>query len=258
VDDVRRVTVAAAADSTVAVALADGVRVNPQDQLKYVWIAPGSFTMGCSPGDDDCTDPEKPAHQVTLSKAFWIGQTEVTVGAFKRSVQAGSGRMPPVAPKLDKGWKKDSFPIVDVTWDEASHYCSWAGGRLPTEAEWEYAARGGNPQARYGGLSMVAWFKENAGDQTHEVASKLPNVYGLYDMLGNVWEWANDWYDPHYYQGGPAQDPGGPTGGQEKVLRGGAWIVEPKLVRVSDRYNLKPDARSDYFGFRCVWEPKNP
>jgi formylglycine-generating enzyme required for sulfatase activity len=148
--------------------------------------------------------------------------------------------------------------MVDVIWDEANQYCAWAGGRLPTEAEWEYAARGGSPQARYGDLGAIAWSKDNAGNQTHEVAAKLANGFGLYDTLGNVWEWVNDWYDPNSYQSGAAQDPAGPPTGQEKVLRGGSWIVDPKLLRVSDRYSIKPDARSDYFGFRCVWEPKTP
>lgn len=258
VDDSRSVVVAAGTETPVEVALADGVRVNPQDAVKYVWIAPGNFMMGCSLGDNECSDPEKPAHQVTLRKAYWIGQTEVTVGAYKRFVEAMKAKMPPAAPKLDRGWKKDSFPMVNVIWNEANQYCAWAGGRLPTEAEWEYAARGGNAQARYGNLSEIAWSKDNAGNQTHEVAAKLANGYGLYDTLGNVWEWVSDWYDPNYYQSGATQDPSGPETGQEKVLRGGSWIVDPKLLRVSDRYSIKPDARSDYFGFRCVWEPKTP
>ena len=258
VDDSRSVVVPTGAETSVEVALADGVRVNPQDALKYVWIAPGTFLMGCSPGDGDCADPEKPAHPVTLGKAYWIGQTAVTVGAYKRFTEAAKTKLPPVAPKLDRGWKKDGFPMVDVVWDEANQYCTWAGGRLPTEAEWEYAARGGSPQARSGDLSAIAWSKENAENRTHEVAGKLANGYGLYDMLGNVWEWVNDWYDPNYYQSGANQDPSGPSAGQERVLRGGSWIVDPKLLRVSDRYSYKPDARSDYFGFRCVWEPKTP
>ena len=258
VDDSRSVIVAAGTETPVEVALADGVRVNPQDALKYAWIAPGNFMMGCSPGDNECSDPEKPAHQVTLRRAYWIGQTEVTVEAYKRFVEAAKAKMPPVAPKLDRGWKNGSFPVVDVTWEEANQYCTWAGGRLPTEAEWEYAARGGSPQARYGDLSEIAWSKENAGNQTHEVAAKLANGYGLYDTLGNVWEWVSDWYDPNYYQSGATQDPSGPETGQEKVLRGGSWIVDAKLLRVSDRYSIKPDTRSDYFGFRCVWVPKTP
>ena len=258
VDGLRSINVFADLETEVQVELADGVRVNPQDTLSYVWIAPGTFMMGCSPGDNDCADPEKPAHQVTLHKAYWIGQTEVTVGAYKRFVEAEKAKMPPAAPKLNRGWKNDNLPMVDVIWNEANQYCAWAGGRLPTEAEWEYAARGGSPQARYGDLSATAWSKDNAENQTHAVAAKLPNGYGLYDTLGNVWEWVNDWYDPNFYQSGAAQDPAGPATGQEKVLRGGSWIVDPKLLRVSDRYSIKPDARSDYFGFRCVWEPKTP
>jgi sulfatase modifying factor 1 len=258
VDDSQSVVVTAGGETPVEVALADSLRVNAQDGLKYVWIAPGKFMMGCSPGDNDCYDTEKPAHEVTLGKAYWIGQTEVTAGAYKRFVEATKRKMPTVPLKLYRRWTDDNSPIVDVIWDEANQYCAWEGGRLPTEAEWEYAARGGSPQARYGDLDTIAWTKENSGSQTHDVAGKMANGYGLFDMLGNVWEWVNDWYDPHYYQSAAAQDPSGPTTGQEKVLRGGSWVVDSKLLRVSDRYSYKPDARSDFFGFRCVWEPKTP
>ena len=258
VDDSQSVVVVAGTEKRMEVELADAVRVNPQDALKYVWIAPGDFMMGCSPGDNDCSAPEKPAHRVTLPKAYWMGQTEVTVEAYKRFVDAAKAKMPPAAPKLYRGWGNGTLPMVNVIWDEARQYCAWAGGRLPTEAEWEYAARGGSPQARYGTLNEIAWSKENAGNQTHSVATKLANGYGLYDMLGNVWEWVNDWYDPNYYQSAPALNSLGPATGQEKVLRGGSWIVDPKLLRVSDRYSIRPDSRSDYFGFRCVWEPKAP
>ncbi len=258
VDDSHSITVTAGAETPVQVTLADSVRPNPQDTLPYVWIAAGQFQMGCSLGDSNCTAPENPPHSVTISKAFWIGQTEVTVGAYKHYADSAKASMPPVAPKQDRGWKKVAYPIVDITWDEARQYCAWAGGRLPTEAEWEYAARGGSTQARYGDLNTIAWFKDNAGSQTHAVGGKQPNAYGLFDMLGNVWEWVNDWYDPVYYASSPAQDPPGPAIGTERVLRGGSWIVDPKLLRASDRYSIKPDARSDYFGFRCVWEPKAP
>ncbi len=257
-DDTRSIVVTSGTETRVEVALADAVRENPQDGLKYAWIAPGNFTMGCSPGDTGCSDPEKPAHQVTLTAGYWIGQTEVTVGAYKRFTATGKVKLPRAAPKLDRGWKKDNFPIVDITWDESNQYCAWAGGRLPTEAEWEYAARGGSLEARYGALGEIAWNKDNAENHTHEGAGKLANAYGLFDTLGNVWEWVSDWYDPKYYQTSPAQNPPGPAAGQEKVLRGGSWIVDPKLLRVSERYAIQPDARSDYFGFRCVWEPKAP
>ena len=256
VDDARSITVAGGAETPVQVALADGVRVNPQDGLKYVWIAPGNFMMGCSPGDNGCAAPEKPAHRVNFSKPFWIGQTEVTVAAYKRFVAAANAKMPPVSPKIDRGWKNGNLPIVDVTWAEADQYCNWIGGKLPTEAEWEYAARGGSLLPRYGDLSTIAWSKENAGNQTHEVAAKTPNAFGLFDTLGNVWEWISDWYDPNYYQTSPNQNPAGPATGSEKVLRGGSWIVDSTLLRVSDRYSIQPGARSDFFGFRCVWKPQ--
>lgn len=257
-EDSRSIVVASSQETRVEVALADAVRENPQDGLKYAWIPPGDFTMGCSPGDNDCADPEKPAHQVALPGGYWIGQTEVTVGAYKRFTATGKVKLPPAAPKLNRGWKKDNFPIVNMTWDEANQYCAWAGGRLPTEAEWENAARGGSLEARYGTLDAIAWDKDNAENHTHEGAGKLANAYGLFDTLGNVWEWVSDWYDPKYYQTSPAQNPPGPAAGQEKVLRGGSWIVDSKLLRVSERYAVEPTARSDYFGFRCVWEPKAP
>ena len=258
VDDSRNITVAAGGETRITAALVDGVRVNPLDGLKYVWIAPGTFLMGCSPGDNDCASPEKPAHAVTLANAWWIGQTEVTVGAYKQFADKAKVPMPMEAPKLYRGWSTAGLPMVDVTWQEANKYCSWAGGRLPTEAEWEYAARGGSPQARYGNLVDIAWTKANAANQTHPVAGKLPNAYWLYDTLGNVWEWVSDWYDANDYPSGAVADPTGPASGGEKVLRGGSWIVDAKLLRVSDRYSIKPDARSDFFGFRCVWTPKTP
>ncbi len=258
VDDSRNITIAAGAELPVTVTFADAVQTNPQDGLKYVWIAPGNFLMGCSPGDNDCADSEKPAHPVTLSNSYWIGQTDVTVAAYKQYAQAAKVKMPPTAPKPYHGWSNGSLPMVDVIWDEANQYCAWAGGRLPTEAEWEYAARGGSPQARYGDPTAIAWLKENAANRTHEVAAKLPNGMGLYDTLGNVWEWVSDWFDPNYYQSGAAQNPTGPATGQGRVLRGGAWIVDTKLIRVSDRSSNTPDARSEFFGFRCVWQPKTP
>ena len=108
-------------------------------------------------------------------------------------------------------------------------------GDCPTEAEWEYAARGGSTGARYGSLGEVAWYNENSESKTHPVGERRANGFGLYDMLGNVWEWANDWYDPNYYQNSPSQDPKGPTSGTLRVLRGGAWISGAGNVRVSGR-----------------------
>jgi formylglycine-generating enzyme required for sulfatase activity len=251
------------------------VRENSKDGLKYVWIAPGTFMMGCSPGDDECSDFEKPPHQVTLSKGFWIGQTEVTVAAYKRFAgQAGRG-MPP-ASSFNSGWANDNLPIVSVTWNEAHDYCTWAGGRLPTEAEWEYAARAGSTSARYGPLDEIAWSADDSGRQRldseriwkedqahylkrlndngnglHEVGQKRANGFGLFDMLGNVWEWVNDWYDQNYYQNSPSQDPSGPASGQSRVLRGGSWAGAPRGVRVSGRNWSSPGGRNGVGGVRC-------
>jgi formylglycine-generating enzyme required for sulfatase activity len=226
------------------------VRVNPNDGLKYVWVPPGAFMMGCSPGDSECDDNEKPPHQETVTKGFWLGQTEVTVGAYKRFA-AGTGKAMLPGPDFNGGSVNDRMPIVNVTWDDAHDYCTWAGGRLPTEAEWEYAARAGSTQARYGDLDEIAWHASNIGGQAHVVAQKRANGFGLYDMLGNAQEWVNDWYDQSYYQDGQSQDPSGPTSGQERVLRGGSWGDFTRHVRVSCRVGLFPAVSYDNLGFRC-------
>ncbi|MGB9485980.1 MAG: SUMF1/EgtB/PvdO family nonheme iron enzyme, partial [Terriglobia bacterium] len=249
-------TVRAAQKPRVDVPLAELVptpgaaRVNPKDGLKYVWIRPGTFMMGCSPGDNECGADEKPPHQVTITKGFWLGQTEVTVGAYKRFA-AATGREMPNAPYFNSGWANDTMPIVMVNWNDAHDYCAWARGRLPTEAEWEYAARGGSTGARYGPIDEVAWYYNNSGQKTREVGQKRANAFGLYDMLGNVDEWVNDWLDINYYQNSPSQDPSGPTSGGLRVLRGGSWVVFPRSVRVSDRLLGNPVSRFDHFGFRC-------
>jgi formylglycine-generating enzyme required for sulfatase activity len=228
-------------------------RVNPKDGLKSVWIPPGTFTMGCSPGDSECFDSEKPAHRVAISKGFWIGQTVVTVGAYKRFTAVADQQMPP-APNSNSGWTKENMPITYVSWDDSQAYCQWSGGRLPTEAEWEYAARAGSTEARYGPLDDIAWYSNNSGGGTREVAQKRANGFDLYDTLGNVWEWVSDWYDANYYQNSPSQDPSGPGSGQFRVLRGGFWDFSPRYVRVSFRGTYIPAFRGDFTGFRCVEE----
>lgn len=217
-----------------ALPTAGTVQENPKDGLKYVWIPPGTFMMGCSAGDNGCFDDEKPSHQVTVSKGYWLGQTEVTVGAYKGYVGSAGGKMPP-APTYNRGWANESMPVVGVSWDDAETYCRWAGGRLPTEAEWEYAARGGSTESRYGNPEGIAWHADNSSHRPHEVGLKQANGYGLYDMLGNLWEWVNDWYDEDYYQNSPPQDPTGPSSGEKRVLRGLSWYDSPNLFRVSIR-----------------------
>jgi formylglycine-generating enzyme required for sulfatase activity len=261
---------------------AGGVRENSRDGLKYVWIPAGTFLMGCSPGDPGCVDDEKPAHNVTLAQGFWIGQTEITVAAYKRFVAATGSSMPPEpkfdAKSLNPGWQDDAMPMVNLNWANAQDYCRWAGGRLPTEAEWEYAARGGTNFARYDKLDDVAWYADNSGqapidstamwnenqktyfqrlgqngDGLHQVAQKRPNAYGLFDMLGNASEWVRDFYDPHYYQSSPTEDPPGPATGTQRILRGWCWFNSPFTIRVSHRGPSDPAIQGNACGARCVW-----
>jgi formylglycine-generating enzyme required for sulfatase activity len=225
---------------------------NSRDGLKYLWIAPGDFEMGCSPGDRECRSDEKPFHRVSLSRGFWLGQTPVTVAAYKRfgkttGRQATGGRE-------SKDSIRDNLPVVMVSWEDAQAYCGWIGGRLPTEAEWEYAARGGSTEARYGPLDGIAWYYHNSGSGIHPVAEHTPNKFGLYDMLGNVWEWVADWYGGTYYRASPAVDPKGPADGADHVLRGGDWVSNPQDVRVSRRATTKTPSGTPGVGFRCVWE----
>ena len=169
------------------------------------------------------------------------------------------------------------MPIVDVTWNDAYGYCAWAGGRLPTEAEWEYAARAGSTAARYGDLDEIAWYADNSGRQRldsirlwkeaahvsyskrlnengnnmHDVGQKRANGFGLYDMLGNVEEYVNDWYGR--YKDSPSQDPTGPASRGFRVLRGGSWDLPPRVARASNRdLSLEPqEGTSTNWGFRC-------
>jgi len=241
-------------------------KVNPKDGLTYLWIPAGSFTMGCSPGDYECSDDEKPAHQVTITHGFWMGQTQVTQEAYER-----------VAGSNPSNFKGPKLPVENINWNDAQGYCVAAGMRLPTEAEWEYAARAGSTQARYGSLDAIAWYADNSGNQrldsaeiwrtdqanygarltdngnsTHPVGQKQPNAWKLYDMLGNVVQWTADWYVANYYGGQDSQDPQGPPGGQQRVLRGGSWNVTPRYARVSGRDGSVPEYRSFSIGVRCA------
>jgi formylglycine-generating enzyme required for sulfatase activity len=214
-------------------------KVNRADGLTYAWISPGSFRMGCSLGDSECFDNEKPAHTVTITRGFWIGQTPVTQAAYSKVM--GS------SPSTYHGAQ---LPAEEVTWDDAKAYCERVKMRLPTEAEWEYAARGGTTGARYAAIKDIAWYNANAASATHAVAQKEPNAFGVYDMLGNVREWAADWYGP--YDAADATDPKGPRTGEFRVGRGGSWYDSPQIARASSRGNNGRGCGPACHGFRCA------
>ena len=216
-------------------------KVNPKDGLRYVWIPPGSFTEGCSPGDKECYEDESPTHKITLTRGFWLSQTEVTHAAFQKLMDYN--------PSIFEG---PNLPVESVSWNEADQYCQKIGGRLPSEAEWEYAARAGTTGARYGNLDDIAWYWNNSNYMSHPVAQKKPNAFGLYDMLGNVVEWTHTWYSVEHNV--ETINPTGPSTAEYKSLRGGGWWDEPDLVRASYRRRFETGDEDYNIGFRCVSE----
>ena len=236
---------------------------NKADRLMYVYIPPGKFWMGCAPASEDqCKPEEKPRHPVEITKGFWLGQTEVTNDAYMRF----DPKFKPKKSGTNPG-KQGNLPVVAISWEEAQKYCQWAGGRLPTEAEWERASRGGKddevyPFADFATSRDKANFAGKAGNDRFEFLAPVqqfdPNAYNLYDMAGNAWEWVEDWYSPTYYQEvskpAPARDPHGPEQGQKHVARGGGWFSDPKIhLRISYR---KAFDRSNEVGFRCLLPDK--
>ncbi len=216
-----------------------------------VYVPEGEFLMGSADSDPDAGSDEKPQHTVYLD-AFWIDKTEVTNAAFALCVQAGACQ----TTGADFS-EKPNHPVVAVSWNDAAAYCEWAGRRLPTEAEWEKAARGTDgriyPWGDGAPDATLLNYNGNIGGTT-EVGSYPDGAspYGALDMAGNVWEWANDWYDSSYYSNSPSENPQGPSTGDARVLRGGSWVNEARNVRVSNRGRGYPDYRFvGSGGFRC-------
>ncbi|MDP6995881.1 MAG: formylglycine-generating enzyme family protein [Candidatus Poribacteria bacterium] len=239
-----------------------------KDGSKMVLIPGGSFQMGDH--FNEGTAWERPVHKVKLD-GFYMDSHEITVGQFKRFLKE-SGYKPEAVKRgwdINRLWNEvkkwsptDKHPVVYVSWNDATAYAKWSGKRLPTEAEWEYAARGGRVGKRYpwGDDKKVARDCANYSDtggrdkwsKCAPVGSFKPNGYGLYDMAGNVWEWCQDWYDGNYYTISPAENPPGPGTGKRRVLRGGHWYNNTSLLRVAYRANSSPDNRYNSYGFRCV------
>ena len=214
-----------------------------------VYVEGGTFTMGATSEQQNPDDDEKPTHRVSLS-SFYIGKYEVTQALWK----AVMGSNP-------SNWKGDNLPVENVSWNDSQTFLRKLNAmtgknfRLPTEAEWEFAARGGNRSRgyQYSGsnvLSDVAWYDDNSGRKTHNVGTKAPNELGIYDMSGNVWEWCQDWYGD--YHGYSQTNPTGPSSGSLRVLRGGCWIIRARFCRVADRSHLTPDGRLIFLGFRLA------
>lgn len=225
-------------------------------RLDMNYVKGGRFIMG----DDDGLLAETPAHEVELS-SFYITRHEITVQQYRQFCQANGRQMPP---EPSWGWK-DDHPIVNVSWEDAKAYCSWVGGRLPTEAEWEYAARGGRQSNgfAYSGSSIaneVSWFRSNTSNQTTQAVGSKPvvNELGCADMSGNVWEWVADYYNETYYSQSKAKNPKGPRSGNERVLRGGSWKGTETYCTVSYRNYRAPSYRSNDTGFRVVMDRKQP
>jgi formylglycine-generating enzyme required for sulfatase activity len=214
--------------------------------IEMLLVPGGTFMMGCSPGDEECFENESPVHQVTLTNAFYMGKTEVTQAQW----QATMGSNPSYY-----GGQSDSpsRPVEQVSWNMIQGFNTATSLRLPTEAEWEFACRAGTTTARYGELNAIAWYYQNwANYGTQPVAGKLPNAFGLYDTLGNVWEWCQDWYGP--YSSASVTNPTGPATGTYRLLRGGSWgdySYDSRGLRRGDLYPVTPGN----VGFRAARNP---
>ena len=233
------------------------------DEMTMVFVPAGSFPMGSDGGNED----ELPVHEVALD-GFWIDRTEVTNSQYGRCVSEGSCE--PSSLVSDGNFNGDDYPVVGVSWFDAEAYCTWTGASLPSEAQWEYAARGpegpvfpwgdefDGKRANFCDINCPYDYAQGADDDgfafTAPVGSYEASASwaGELDMAGNVWEWVNDWYDSDYYANSPARNPQGPESGELKMKRGGAWGSAVESLRSTTRDIGSPDLREDYIGFRCV------
>jgi formylglycine-generating enzyme required for sulfatase activity len=235
---------------------APGEYRDPTTGMEFVLAKGGCFQMGDT--FEDGRSDQRPVHEACVND-FYLGKYEVTQGQWK-TVMGNN-------PSHFKGCG-DDCPVESVSWYDVQEFISRLKQRsgkryrLPTEAEWEYAARNGGKREKWAGTSSerdlgdYAWYDKNSGDQTHPVGQKKSNGLGLYDMAGNVWEWCEDWYAGLYYERSPKDNPGGPGSGRLKVLRGGSWDNYAGYSRAAYRFALDPALRYYGYGFRLVLAPR--
>lgn len=243
--------------------------------LELITVKGGVFQMGCTEGQSNCETDEKPVHSVTLDD-YQISKYEITnqqYANFMNEIGAKSNGSHNGVEYIDLDDNdcqvkyveglfvaidgKKNFPVIEITWYGAKAFCEHYSGRLPTEAEWEFAARGGNKGTTntYSGsnsIEDVAWYSGNSEGSTHMVGAKSPNELGIYDMTGNVWEWCNDWYDKEYYSNSPQKNPQGSSSSTFRVLRGGSWFFQAEHCRITNRAVSVPDQSYNGNGFRFV------
>lgn len=236
------------------------ILVNPTDGAEMVWVPEGEFLMGSKAEDKTAQDSETPQHRVTLS-GYWMYRTEVTVGQYRKFLKETGGQMPR---EPEFKWK-DNHPMVNVGWNDAKAYAEWAGARLPSEAEWEKAARGDDGRAYPWGRGFspnFCWSADASGGDNHKIGTapvgSFPlgeSPYGCLDMAGNVWEWCEDYFGAEYYDVSARLDPKGPRYATDHVFRGGAWFAPMDMVRCAVRGHRPPEFANDSLGFRCAASP---
>ena len=225
---------------------AEAEKNNPIADMEFVRVPAGEFRMGST--SEESFDWERPVTRVRISQGFFLGKYEVTQAEWQAVMGSNPSDLDECGPDC---------PVENVSWEDAQEFIGKLNAavgeeryRLPTEAEWEYAARAGTSGDRYGNLDAIAWYEDNSGSTTHPVGQKAPNAWGLYDMLGNVWEWTQDWYGD--YPGGSVTDPRGPASGSGRVGRGGSWDIRAWACRASDRDGDSPGDRVNDLGFRLL------
>jgi len=232
--------------------------------ISWSRVRAGTYQMGSSRGTSDA----QPSHLVNITSPFRVSRHEVTVGQFRKFVaatgyqtdaerlggawQAGTDSLVPGLTWRNPGFGQASdHPVVCVSWNDAQAFAEWMGGRLPTEAEWEYVARAGTVANKLpGDWEETTWYAKNTDGGTKPVGQKSPNAWGVYDVQGNVWEWVLDWYSPDYYEESPADNPQGPSTGKLRVCRGGSWYNETCWLPLRNR--ASPTYRANNIGFRMV------